>query len=323
MLKTVTKLVLLASLAALPLAGLAQGYPAKPVRMVVPFPPGTGVDILARLVGQKLGERWGQPVVIENRAGAGGSVGTGIAAKAPADGYTILMGNLGTHALNASLYKQLPYHPLNDFAPVTQVADVPLMFVVHPTLPVKNVRGVIALAKSRPGALNYGSAGVGSAGHLSGALFGSLAGINIVHVAYKGNQQALTDLIVGQVQLTFGNLLSFLPHARSGRVRGLAVTTAKRAPAAPDLPTMVESGVKGYEVAQWYGVFAPAKTPGEIVAKLNADVVAVLQSADVRTRVERDGAAVVGNTSAEFTAHVRKEMDRWAEVIRKAGVKGL
>jgi len=311
----------LTAVGAMPLTGYAQPYPAKPVRIIVAFPPGTGVDILARLVGQKLGERWSQPVVIDNRPGAGGSIGTGVAAKSPADGYTITMGNLGTHALNASLYKQLPYHPIDDFAAIAHVADVPMMMVVHPALPVKNVREFVALAKAQPAALNYGSAGVGAVGHLSGELLANLAGIRIVHIAYKGNQQALTDLMVGQVQLAFGNLLSYLPHAKSGRVKGLAVSTSQRSPSAPDLPTMIEAGVPGYEVAQWYGVFAPARTSGGIAEKLHADIAATLKAPDVRERLANDGAAVSSASREQFAVMVKKENERWRDVIRRANIQ--
>ena len=300
---------------------LAQSYPAKPVRMVVAFPPGTGVDILARSIGQKLSERWGQPVLIDNRAGAGGSVGTAAAAKSPPDGYTITMGNLGTHALNASLYQQLAYHPQRDFVPVTQVAAVPMLLVVHPALPVRSVRTLREIATSKPGELNYGSAGIGSVGHLSGELFALVAGIKIVHVPYKGNQQALTDLLVGQVQMAFGNLLSYLPHARSGRVRSLAVTSRERSAAAPDIPTMAESGLKNFEVTQWYGLFAPANTPTAVADKLSADVAEVLRIPEVRTRLENDGANVGGPTRDQFGAAVAREIERWGEVIRKAGIQ--
>lgn len=300
---------------------LAQSYPTKPVRMLVAFPPGTGVDILARSIGQKLSERWGQPVLIENRPGAGGSLGTAAAAKSPPDGYTITMGNLGTHALNASLYKQLGYHPQRDFVPVAQVAAVPMLLVVHPALPVKSVRTFLELARSKPGELNYGSAGVGSVGHLSGELFALVAGIRIVHVPYKGNQQALTDLLVGQVQMAFGNLLSYLPHARSGRVRSIAVTSRERSAAASDIPTMVEAGLKDFEVTQWYGVFAPANTPAAVADKLNADIAEVLRMADVRSRLENDGASVGGPSRDQFGAAVGKEIERWGQVIRKANIQ--
>lgn len=302
-------------------AGKIQGYPEKPIRFVVPFTPGSGVDIVARLLGQKLGESWKQSVVVDNRSGAGGTIGTEIVARAVPDGYTILMGNLATHGINPNLYRKLPYDAIRDFAPVTQVADVTNVLVVHPSLPVKSMQELIALARSRPGSINYGSGGAGSGAHLAAELFKSTAGVNMVHVPYKGVGLAMNDLLGGQIQLMFSNLLSSLPHVKAGKLRALAVTTAKRSSAAPDLPTIAEAGLRGYEAANWFGVLAPAATPKQVVAKLNGDIVKVLQMPDVRNRLSSQGADPVGSTPQQFAAYIKAEIARWKTVIRNAGIK--
>ncbi|MBI3068870.1 MAG: tripartite tricarboxylate transporter substrate binding protein, partial [Betaproteobacteria bacterium] len=251
----------------------------------------------------------------------GGTIGAEIVAKAVPDGYTILMGNLATHGINPNLYRKLPYDAIRDFAPVTQVADVTNVLVVHPSLPVKSTQELIALARSKPGSINYGSGGAGSGAHLAAELFKSTAGVNMVHVPYKGVGLAMNDLLGGQIQLMFSNLLSSLPHVKAGRLRALAVTTAKRSAAAPDLPTIAEAGLRGYEAANWFGVLAPAATPKQVVAKLNGDIVRVLQMPDVRNRLSSQGADPVGSTPQQFAAYVKAEIARWKTVIKNAGIK--
>ncbi len=299
----------------------AQGYPSKPVRMVVPFPPGGTTDILARAVGQKLSEAWGQQVVIDNRPGAGGNIGTDIVAKAPADGYTLLMGTVGTHAINASLYAKLPFDPIKDFAPVALVASVPNVLVVNATIPATSVKELIALAKSKPGQLNFASSGNGTSIHLSGELFKSMTGTSILHIPYKGSSPALTDLIGGQTNMMFDNLPSSMGHIKSGKLRALAVTSAKRSPALPDVPTIAEAGVAGYEASSWFGVLAPAGTPKEIVAKINADIVKALGVPEIKERLSSQGAEPVGNTPEQFAAYIGTELVKWAKVVKDSGAK--
>lgn len=299
----------------------AQGYPSKPVRMVVPFPPGGTTDILARAVGQKLSEAWGQQVVIDNRPGAGGNIGTDIVAKAPADGYTLLMGTVGTHAINASLYAKLPFDPIKDFAPVALVASVPNVLVVNATIPATSVKELIALAKSKPGQLNFASSGNGTSIHLSGELFKSMTGTSILHIPYKGSSPALADLIGGQTNMMFDNLPSSMGHIKSGKLRALAVTSAKRSPALPDVPTIAEAGVAGYEASSWFGVLAPAGTPKEIVAKINADIVKALGVPEIKERLSSQGAEPVGNTPEQFAAYIGTELVKWAKVVKDSGAK--
>lgn len=299
----------------------AQGYPNKPVRMVVPFPPGGTTDILARAVGQKLSEAWGQQVVIDNRPGAGGNIGTDLVAKAPADGYTLLMGTVGTQAINASLYAKLPFDPVKDFAPVTLVASVPNVLVVNKTIPSNSVKELIALAKSKPGQLNFASSGNGTSIHLAGELFKSMTGISMTHIPYKGSAPALTDLIGGQTNMMFDNLPSSMQHIKSGTLRALAVTSAKRSPALPDVPTVAESGVPGFEASSWFGVLAPAGTPKEIVAKINADIVKALAAPDIKERLSGQGAEPVGNSPEQFAAYIKTEIVKWAKVVKDSGAK--
>ena len=313
---------LLAALTVLAAFGAsAQQFPARPVRFLVPFPPGAGVDLVARQIGQKMAEHWGTAVVIDNRPGAGGTIALELVANARPDGYTILMGNLGTLALNPSLYKSLPYDPTKDFSPITQAVSVPEILVVNASLPVQSVQDLVALAKSKPGQINYGSAGIGSMPHLSGELFNALAKVQTTHVAYKGNPQATTDLLSGQVQMMFGNVLSLVPHVKSGKVRGLAVTAAKRVASMPSTPTMIEAGVPGYEATNWYGVLAPPRLPQSLVQNFHATIVKGLKSPELKGRLEQDGADVVGSTPSEFAAHIKREKARWAAVIRQAGIE--
>lgn len=299
----------------------AQTYPARSIRLVVPFAAGGGTDIAARIVGAKLSEAMGQPVVVDNRAGASGTIGTELAAKSPGDGYTLLMGSNGPLAINPGLHAKLPYHPLRDFAPVALVTTMPFLMVVHPALPVKSVKELIGLAKARPGQLNYASPGSGSTTHLATELFKAMAGLNIVHVPYKGVAPASTDLISGQVQLLSGDLSTLMPHVRSGKMKALAVTSAKRSTLVPELPTVSESGVPGYEVSGWFGVLAPAGTPREIVVRLNAEIVKGLGSGDVRERLAALGGEVAGGTPEQFADHLRGEIAKWGKLIAAIGLK--
>lgn len=305
---------------------VAQPYPSKPVRIVVPFPAGGTTDIVARLVGSELQKMWGQPVVIENRGGAGGNIGTDVVAKSPADGYTLLMGTVGTHAINLPLYTQgggkLPYDPIKDFTPITLVAAVPNVMVVPASLPVSSVKEFIALAKSKPGQLNMASSGNGTSIHLSGELFKSLTKTYMVHLPYRGSAPAIQDLIAGNTQVMFDNLPSALPHIRSGRLKALAVTSLERAPALPNVPTIEEAaGLKGFNATSWFGLLAPAGTPREIVAKVQQDVAKVLSAPEMRERFLGQGAAPVGNTPEQFAAFIRSEIDKWTQVVKFSGAK--
>lgn len=295
-------------------------YPTRPIRLIVPFAPGGGTDITARSIALKLGERWGQQVVVDNRPGANGTIGVDLAAKSAPDGYTLTMIS-SSHAVNVNLLKTVPYDLLKDLAPVTQATRQPYSLVIHPSLPAKSVKQLIALAKARPGDLNFGSSGAGGLSHLAGALFGSLARINIVHIPYKGGNPALIDVIAGQIQMLFSTLLQANPHIRSGKLRALAVTTAKRWPGTPELPTMMEAGVAGYEVTQWYGMLAPAKVPPDITTRLNQEIARILHDPEVGKRLAADGAEAVGNTPEEFGAHIRSEVAKYAKIIRQIGLK--
>jgi len=316
--------VMLATLAtshcALAQRDAALGYPAKPIRLIVPFAPGGGTDITARTIALKLTEAWGQPVVTDNRAGANGTIGVDIATKSPPDGYTLTMIS-SSHSVNVSLYKKLPCDLVKDLAPITQATTQPYALVVHPSVPAKSVKELIALAKAKPGTLNYGSSGTGGLSHLSGALFASLARINITHIPYKGGAPAMTDVIGGQIQMLFSTILQSHAHIKAGRLRALAVTTAKRSGGAPELPTMQEAGVPGYEVAGWYGVLAPAGTPQAIITRLNKEIVRILHTEDVKERLSADGSEPVGNTPAQFAAHIKSEIAKWRVVVKEAGIR--
>lgn len=314
-------LLLLPLLAAGSTLAATQPYPTRSIRLVVPFAAGGGTDIVARTVGQKLGEQLGQQVVVDNRAGAAGIIGTEVVAKSAADGYTLLMGSNGPLAINPSFYAKLPYDPLKDLTPVALVTTMPFVMVVHPSLPVKSVKDLVALAKARPGQLNFASPGNGSTNHLSGELLKVMAGINIVHVPYKGVALSAADLISGQVQLLSGDLSTLMPHVRSGKMKALAVTSAKRSTLVPDLPTVSESGVPGYEVSGWFGVLAPAGTPREIVVRLNAEIVKGLGSSDVRERLAALGGEVAGGTPEQFADHLRGEVAKWGKLITAIGLK--
>ncbi len=298
-----------------------SAYPAKAIRYVVPFPAGGPLDIVARAIGQELTKVWNQPVIVDNRPGAGGNIGAELVAKSPPDGYTILMGAVSTHAINPTLYSKLAYDPIKDFAPVTLITSVPNVLVVHPSLPVKNVKDLIALAKARPGQLNFASGSTGSAGHLAGELFNSMAGVQMTHIPYKGAAPAVIDLIAGHVSLMFDNLSSALPNIKTGRVHAIAVTTLKRSPLVHDLPTIDESGLRGFDVSTWFGIFAPAGTPPEIVGKLNSEVARVLHTSEMRERLAALGAEPIGNKPAEFAAFIKAEIPKYAKVIKASGAK--
>ena len=316
-------LVVIAALAwACPYASTyAQTYPAKAVRFVVPFAPGGGSDLVARTVAMKLTEALGQPVVIDNRAGAAGSIGADIAAKSPPDGHTLLLGSNGPLAINPSLYAKLPYDAARDFAPVSLVTVMPFVLVVHPTLPVKSVKELIALAKSRPGQLNYGSPGNGSTTHLANELLKSMTGMQIAHVPYKGVAPAATDLISGNIQMMSGDLSTLMPHVRSGRMRPLAVTSARRSALLPDVPTVAEAGVPGYEAIGWFGVLVPAGTPAAIVERLNSAMLKGLAAPDARQRLSAFGGDVAVGTPEQFAAHIRTEAAKWGKLIKAIGLK--
>ena len=279
-----------------------ERYPVKPVRMIVPSAPGSGPDTMARAVAQQLTKALGQPVVVENRGGAGGSIGGEAAAKAPPDGYTLIMASAGSHAVNVGLYPKLAYDPIRDFSPISLVSSAPNILIVHPSLPVKSVKDLIALAKAKPGALSFGSGGNGSTAHLSGELFKMLARVNMVHVPFKGAPAAVLAVMSGEVELAFPNLPPALPQVRTGKLKALAVTTSKRFPAVPEIPTVAESGIGGYEARAWFGVLAPAGTPRPTVTRLNAEIVKIVRSPDMRERLLADGAEAIGSTAEEFTA---------------------
>ena len=311
-------------LAAAPLArpgtALAQAYPAKAIRFVVPFDPGGGNDILGRVIAQKLHEGFGVPVVVDNRGGAGGTIGTDIVAKSPPDGYTMLINNVSL-AVNVTLYSKLPYDTLKDLEPVSLAGRQPNILVVHPSLPVKSVKELLALARSKPGALSFGSGGIGSSSHLSAELMKYLTKIDIVHVPYKGMGPALVDLVSGQTQLAMATMASALPHVRNNRMRPLAVSTAKRVAVVPDVPTMIEAGVKDFDYSTWYGIVVPAGTPAAVVSRLNVELVKALATREVGERFAAQGVAPESTTPQAFKAFLNNEVRRWAPVIKASGMK--
>jgi len=303
------------------LAQTAANFPSKPVRFIAPFPPGGSTDTLARLVAMRLSEAWGQQVVVENRGGAGGTIGVEMAARAAPDGYTIVMGHVGTFGFNPTLYPKLPYDAIKDFAPITVLATVPNGMAVHPSLPVKTARDFVALAKAKPGELLYASGGSGSASHLAGEYFRLLTKIDMVHVPYKGTGPAMISMISGQTTMTITGMVALMPHVKSGRLKLLGVATMKRLAILPDVPTINDSGVPGYDANQWYGVLTQAAVPRDIVAKLNADMVKVLARTDVKDRLAADGAEPVANTPDQFSALIKSEIVRWAPVVKASGAK--
>jgi tripartite-type tricarboxylate transporter receptor subunit TctC len=313
--------VLVAALVAVATCATAQTYPTRPIRLVVPFPPGGTTDILAREAGERLSVTLGQPVVIDNRPGAGGNIGADIVAKSAPDGYTLLMATVGTHAINPSLYSKMPYDHIKDFAPVVLVAGVPNVLEVTPSLPVNSVADLIKLAKEKPGQLNFASSGNGTSIHLSGELFKSMAGVNMTHIPYKGSAPALADLVGGQVQLMFDNLPSSLPQIKAGKLRAIAVTSAQRAPALPNIPTIAESGLPGYEASSWFGIAAPRGTPGEIIETLNRESNAGLADPAIKDRLLDMGGMLLTGSPADFGKLIANETEKWGKVIREAGIK--
>jgi len=295
-------------------------WPVKPVKILFGFPPASATDVIARAVGQKLSERWRQPVIIDNRPGAGGNLGSELAARAPADGYTIFFGTVA-NAISASLYSKLNYDYLKDFTPVTLVATTPLVLVAPPSLPVKDVKGLIDHAKTNPGKLNFGSGGVGTSNHLAGELFKSATGTQLIHVPYKGTPAAYTDLMSGQISLMWDNIVAVTPHVKSGKLKALAVTSAARSPSLPDTPTMAESGLPGFEAVSWIGALVPTGTPKEIVDKIHTDLVEVLRMPDLKEQLAASGAVVVGNTPEQFAAWNRDEIAKWAKAVHVSGAK--
>ena len=314
-------LAFLAALLLLNAAAHAQGYPSKPVRLIVPFAPGGTTDVLARLVAQKLTDSLGQQFIIENRPGAGGNIGTELAVKSPADGYTLVMSFDGTMAINPNTYAKMPFDPQKDLVAVANVAQVPLLIVVHPGVAAKTIPEFVALAKASPGRINYSSAGHGSTGHLTGELFRARAGIEIVHVSYKGGGQAVQDLLGGQIQMLVTALPTVEGHLKGGKLRALAFTSAKRVPGAPEVPTLAESGYPGMEVLSWYGILAPAGTPQEIVRRLNAEINRVLQMPEVRERLTALGTEPTGGSAEQFAQVIRADTARWAKVVSDAGIR--
>lgn len=299
----------------------AETYPAKPVRIIVPFPPGGPVDTLARIVGQHLSPALGQQMIVDNRPGANGIIGTDLVSKAAPDGYTLLMGNLGPIAINVSLYHKLPYDPVKNFAPVAMVAVAPQILVAHPSLPARSVRELVQLAKARPGQLIYGSPGTGSGAHLSMELFKTMTGIDIVHIPYKGATPALADLLGGQTALVLSSIVPAQPFVKTGKLRGLAVTGRARALALPGVPTMVESGLPGFEAMAWFGVLAPAGTPQAIISRLNDEIAKILQKPEIKDQFAGFGSEPGHGTLEEFAAYIRTEIGKWRKVIRDAGIK--
>ncbi len=298
----------------------AQSWPSRPLKLILPFPPGGPTDILARLIAGKLGERLGQQVVVEVKAGAGGIIGTEAVARAEPDGYTLLIGTIGTHGINSAIYRRLPYDPIADFAPIALVANVTNLLVVHPSVPAKTLAELLALARAKPGELTFASAGVGSSQHLSAELLKSMAKVDLLHVPYKGGGQALPDLVGGKVSMMFIGIPSVHELVRAGRLRPIAVTTPQRAPAMPEVPTVAESGLAGYEVGAWHGILAPARTPRAVVDRLNAELIAVMGDAEVRARLDTLGAVPMRSTPEEYARFIRSEMDKFAKLVRDAGI---
>lgn len=300
---------------------LAQTYPTKYIRVFVPAPAGGGTDILARIIGQKFTEKWGQQVVIENRGGASGTIAAEMAAKSAPDGYNLFMLYSGILTINPSLLKKLPYDPIKDFTPVAIFVQVPNILVVHPSVPAKSVKELIALAKSKPGQLNCASSGIGVSNYMCMELFKSMTGVDWVHIPYKGGAPAMIDLLGGQVQVMFNNLVELVPHIKAGKLRALAVATPKRISAMPDLPTIAEAGVPGYENLLWYGMVAPAGTPKEIINKLSAEILKIQQMPDVKERLNTMGAEPIDFTPEQMDAYIKAEMAKWAKVIKEAGIQ--
>jgi len=314
--------MLLAGISSMTLTGpvQAQTWPAKPIRMIVPFPPGGFSDVFGRILAEKFSSAWGQPVVVENRTGGGGNIGAEVVAKSAGDGYTLVMGTVGTHAINASLFSKLPYDPVKDFTPVAFVVEAEGLLVTHPSVPAKTVKELIALAKSRSD-LTYGSAGAGTTGHLGGELFKAMAKVDIAHIPYKGNVPAITDLLSGQTSMVFATLPTVLPHVKAEKLRAVAVLGSNRSTALPDLPTVGEAGLPGYEVNNWTGLFAGPGTPAAIVSKMNTEVQRVMRLPEIQARMAGEGLRFMPTTPEQFAAFVAKEVAHWAPVVKMSGAK--
>lgn len=302
-------------------SALAQTYPTKPIRLIVPYPPGGGTDIFARLLGAKLGETLGQQLVIENRAGAAGVLGADAAAKAAPDGYTLVVGQASNLAINPHMMSKLPYDPLKDFAPITLIATSPSLLVVHPSLPARSVKDLVALAKARPGSINYASAGNGSPGHLAAEYFRKVANINLVHIPYKGATPAMLDVIAGQTSLYFTSPVAAQPYVQSGRLRQLAVTSAQRFPPLPDVPAIAEAGYRDFDMTSWWGLLAPAGVAKEIIARLHAEAVKALTTAEMKERLAGQGAMVVTGTPEQFAAYIKSEIANWGRIVTVSGAR--
>ncbi|MEI7678494.1 MAG: tripartite tricarboxylate transporter substrate binding protein [Betaproteobacteria bacterium] len=299
----------------------AQSWPAKPIRIISPYPPAGANDLLARIIAPKLSEQLGQPVVVENRAGATGNIGAELVAKAPADGYTLLMGQAGNLTINISLMAKIPFDPVRDFSPVTMVASTPNVLVVHPSLPVRTVKDLIALAKAKPGQINYATSGIGSPGHLAAELLNKSAGIRLVHIPYKGAAPALLDVVAGNAHLYFTSAVSAQPFIPSGRLRMVAVASAKRSPSLPEVPTVAEAGFPEFDVSSWWGVVAPASTPREVVMRLQTEIHRVIALPEIRAKLAEQGLDIATNTPEQFAAYIKSETAKWAKLIREVGVK--
>lgn len=313
--------VLAGTLIAVAPGAAAQGYPSKPIRLIVPYPPAGATDILGRIIGQKLGESLGQQVVIENRPGASGIIGADLAAKAAPDGYSLLVGQAANLAINISLMGKLPYDPVKDFAPVTLVAATPNLLVVHPSLPVRSVKDLVALAKSKPGAINYASAGSGSPGHLAAELLKKAAGIDMVHIPYKGAAPALTDVVSGQASLYFTSPISAQPFVKGGRLRMVAVTSARHSPSLPDVPAIAEAGFPEFDLVSWWGLLAPAGVSRDIIERLHGETIRILNLTDVKQRYANLGADAVTNTPEQFASYIKSEIAKWAKVVKESGAR--
>jgi len=302
-------------------AALPQNYPSRPIRMIVPFPAGGTADLLARQIGQTMSEALRQQVIIENRTGAGGNIGADLAARSKPDGYTLLMGTVSTHPINPNLYPNMPYDPVKDFAPVTMVARMPNLLVVHPSVPANNVAELIALAKARPGALAFASAGNGTTQHLAGELFKKMTGVDMIHVPYKGNAPAVTDLVGGQVQVMFDNIPVSLQQVRAGKLRALAVTGPARSPVLPELPSLAEAGLPGYSITSWFGLYAPSGTSPQIIERLNREANKALATAQIRRRLTDQGIEPAGGTPGQFADFMRAELVKWGKIVRESGAR--
>jgi len=318
--RTLTAPLIAALFVAAPCAQ-AQQYPVKPIRVVVPFPPGGIADQYGRVLGAKMTQSWGQQVIIDNRTGAGGNIGADIVAKSPADGYTVVIGNIGTHAVNAALFSKLPFDPIRDFSPIALLLIADGLLVVHPSLPVKSVKELLTLARAKPGELTFASAGAGTAGHLAGELFSSMAKVKMTHVPYKGNVPAITDLLSGQTSMLFATLATVLPQVQANRLRAIAVLGEKRSKAVPQTPTLAESGLKGFAVDNWVGLFAPAGTPPAVISKFNAEVLRVMQLPEVQDQLPKQGLSFNATTPQQFGDFVKAEKDKWGQLVKAVGVK--